>query len=82
MYRRRPSKQTSPALGRNGDYHGGSAPAQRLACAGGRRGMSARHLITAAIAAGALTVAAKALRHADEAHHHRAHSPRHRGHDP
>ncbi len=29
--------------------------------------MSARHLITAAIAAGALTVAAKALRHADEA---------------
>jgi hypothetical protein len=29
--------------------------------------MSARHLITAAIAAGALTVAVKALRHADEA---------------
>ncbi len=29
--------------------------------------MSARHLITAAIAAGALTVAGKALRHADEA---------------
>ncbi|MDP9414758.1 MAG: hypothetical protein M3Q08_11890 [Pseudomonadota bacterium] len=29
--------------------------------------MSARHLITAAIAAGAVTVAVKALRHADEA---------------
>ncbi len=28
--------------------------------------MSARHLITAAIAAGVLTVAVKALRHADE----------------